>query len=294
MSDDNYKHLTESAKPIVDLPDQKRIQWLENHRWIGYGMAKTIIEKLNWRLNLKPSDRMPNLLIYGDTNNGKTTIVKQFALRNHSKENEKTGLLEYPVMYMQMPPSPEESRFYDSMLNILKAPYRQRDSISRKQNQAITMMNNLGVRLLIIDEFHHMLIGHKTKQRLFLQSIKYLSNELRIPIVTVGTDDALRAIRVIPQISNRFEQIELPRWQSNDDFRRLLASFERVLPIKKASKLSGLEISRKLYSMCEGNIGELSTLLNEATTKAIKSKDEKITLSLLDKIDWVQPVTKIG
>lgn len=294
MSEKKYKHVADSVKPIIDLSDQERIRWLENHRWIGYGMAKTIIEKLNWRLHLKPSDRMPNLLLYGDTNNGKTTIVKQFALRNHSKENEKTGILEYPVMYMQMPPSPEESRFYDSMLNILKAPYRQRDSISRKQNQAITIMNNLGVKLLIIDEFHHMLIGHKTKQRLLLQSIKYLSNELRIPIVTVGTDDALRAIRVIPQISNRFEQIELPRWQSNDDFRRLLASFEKLLPIKHASGLSGREISRKIYSMCEGNIGELSTLLNEVTTEAITSGDEKITLSLLDKIKWIQPVTKIG
>ena len=44
--------------------------------------------------------------------------------------------------------------------------------------------------MLIIDEIHSMLAGTFREQRIFLNSIRFLANDLRIPLVCVGTHEA--------------------------------------------------------------------------------------------------------
>lgn len=293
MSEPSFNHLSKLTMGIVSKSRSERINYLQSRRWIGYPVAKQILTKLDDLASHKPNGCKPNLLIYGIANNGKTTLVNQFTKRCGTKLNEETGIIEHPVFHMQMPPSPEESRFYDSILNKLKAPYRQRDSISRKQTQAITIMRNLGVKLLIIDEFQHTLIGPVRRQRLFLQSLKYLSNELKAPVVAVGTNDALRAIRVEAQDTNKFDQVELKKWMFDDNFKRLLCSFESILPLPAASKLQQSDIAMKLYSMSDGILGELSGLINMACEYAINNDLDSINLEVLSKLDWSKPSSRL-
>src|SRR5207237_10686927 len=105
-------------------------------------------------------------------------------------------------------------------------------------------------------------------------TLKYLGNELQIPVVGVGTKDALVALQTVPEMANRFEPAYLPRWNMGDEYRRLLASFERMLPLKKPSHLAEEELAVKLLSMSEGLIGELSAVLIKAAVKAVKGGDE--------------------
>jgi Bacterial TniB protein len=46
--------------------------------------------------------------------------------------------------------------------------------------------------MLMIDEIHNIISGSVSRQRQFLNVLKYLSNDLQIPLVTFGTQDALR------------------------------------------------------------------------------------------------------
>jgi hypothetical protein len=39
------------------------------------------------------------------------------------------------------------------------------------------------VRMLVIDEIHSMLAGTFREQRIFLNSLRFLANDLRIPLV---------------------------------------------------------------------------------------------------------------
>ncbi|WP_394350819.1 TniB family NTP-binding protein [Elizabethkingia argenteiflava] len=57
------------------------------------------------------------------------------------------------------------------------------------------LLKELEVKVLIIDEINHVLAGTISKQRLFLNVIKYLSNELNIPLVCSGTKLAFNAIQ---------------------------------------------------------------------------------------------------
>jgi type II secretory pathway predicted ATPase ExeA len=285
----DISHLTESASKLLELSDTERIERIRAPRWIGYPRAKAVLDKLEDLLVYPKTYRMPNLLIVGETNNGKTMLVQRFQSKHPARDNPQGNGIIADVMLVQAPPVPDEGRFYSSILNMLFAPYRPSDRVEKKQFQAIQLMRYINLRMLVIDEIHHILAGNLNKQRAFLNVMKYLSNELQIPIVGVGTKDAFRALQTDPQLANRFEPVVLPRWKFDDDFLRLLKSFEMMIPLKKQSCLCDSETATVIFSMTEGYIGEVSRLLTEAAVLAVKNGCERIDAKTLKETAWVNP-----
>ena len=285
----DYEHLNETAKAALLLSNKDRITRILSERWIGYTRARQIIERLEELLVHPKTHRMPNLLIIGDTNNGKTMITNRFYQKHPATENDDGTGNNLPVMMLQCPPVPDESRFYDSILEKLFAPYKASDRPQKKQFQTIHLLEQLNTKILILDEIHHLIAGSLTRQRHFLNTIKHLGNEMKIPIVGVGTREAFHAIQTDPQLANRFEPMFLPRWEMNTEFLRLLVSFEQLLPLKLPSKLDDEKTAVKLLSMSEGLIGELSNVLGKAAVKTVKNGKEQITNELLDSLDWKRP-----
>ena len=91
-----------------------------------------------------------------------------------------------------------------------------------------------------------------------------------------GTLDALRVVQTEPQVASRFDPVAIPRWQWSKKFLMLLASFERVLPLRQPSHLISEPLARKLLSWSEGTIGEIYRLLNRASEIAIRKGAEHI------------------
>lgn len=282
-------HLLQKAAAYLDRPDPERIAYIRSPRWIGYPQAQEILDQLETLLTHPKSHRMPNLLIIGDTNNGKTMLVQRFCNRHKPEDNPDGEAAIIPVLFVQAPPVPDESRFYNAILELLFAPYKSGDRADRKQFQAIKLLRTVGLRLLVIDEIHHILAGTLAKQKAFLNVIKYLGNELQVPIVGVGTRDAFRAIQTDPQLSNRFDHAVLPRWNNDDEFLRLLATFERALPLRLPSSLIDGALADKIYSMSEGYIGEISRLLVSAAVHSVETRHERIDKKMLGGVGWVAP-----
>src|SRR5215469_5030185 len=116
MSD--RSHLAETLRPVLDLPADDRIRHLRQQpHWIGYTHSKRIHEKLEDLFQYPRVDRMPNLLIVGETNNGKTMIASRFQ-RLHAAGSSPNGK-HVPVLLIQAPPTPDESRFYGAILEAL-------------------------------------------------------------------------------------------------------------------------------------------------------------------------------
>lgn len=294
------EHLSPAISILLNEPTAKRIRELAVSPIIGYSLAKKAIDRMDDLLVHPPTHRMPNLLLVGNTNNGKTVIADRFLKQHPAFTIPGEDFVRIPVLMVQAPPVPDEKRFYNGILERLFTPYKVNDKIDRKQYQVIKLLASVQTKMLIIDEIHHVLAGNLTKQRGFLNVIKYLSNELQIPIVAIGTKDAFRAIHTDPQLANRFEPHVLPRWRDGDEYRRLLASFEYNLPLKKPSFLVQDDISMKLLSMSEGTLGEISAILRLAAVQAIQSGQECITCKTLERIDWLAPsqrkaeVNKLG
>ena len=157
-------------------------------------------------------------------------------------------------------------------------------------NRRGTDMELLGLRLLhrqppkvmIIDEVHHLLAGSGREQRQLLNQLKFISNELRMSIVALGTSDALIAMQTDPQIASRFEPFALPKWRESSEFRAFVASFGRLLPLEKPSAFGDKAIVHKLISASDGLTGKVTTLLSQAAELAIRQKVECITADLID------------
>ncbi len=282
-------HLNASARAALGLPPAARIDRIRSPRWIGYPRAKQLLAKLDDLLTHPKTHRMPNLLIIGDTNAGKTMLANRFVQLHPADDNPNGDAAIVEVLAIQAPPGPDEGRFYNTILEALFAPYNPRERVAQKQVQVLRILKQIGLRMLIIDEVHNVLTGPVTKQRQFLNVLKYLGNDLQIPLVGLGTKEALRAVQADPQLANRFEPAALPRWQLNQDFQMLLASFERALPLREPSYLADEQVARKLFALSEGSLGELSVLLTSAAVYAVQSGAERIDAKVLAAIDWVMP-----
>lgn len=282
----DYQHLAPQTGSVVERAAEERIRFLRLPVWIGYGRAHAILAGLDALVAHPSMHRMPNLLIVGRTNNGKTMIIDRFL--ESQKRRRAVPPEVVPIVSIQAPPKPEEIRFYGEIVKALTGGTTD-SGTAQAQLQVVTLLRAARTQMLIIDEIHHILAGHIRLQSVFLNALKYLSNELRIPIVAVGTKDALRAIQTDPQMANRFEPAPVAKWVLDEEFRRLLASFEKVLPLRRPSGLAMGHLPLHLLAMCEGQIGELRAVLVEAAIAAITTGKEVIDDRLLKDLPWILP-----
>lgn len=56
------------------------------------------------------------------------------------------------------------------------------------------LLGYIGARMLIIDEVHALLASTYRQQRILLNAMRFLANELRIPLVCAGTAEAKTAL----------------------------------------------------------------------------------------------------
>ncbi|MFE5479727.1 TniB family NTP-binding protein [Nocardia sp. NPDC056541] len=271
----DLSHLHPLAHRIALLPAAERVRYVRADRWIGYTRATEALAQLEVLLTMPSKQRMPNLLLIGPTNNGKSMIIEKFR-RDHPPISH-TDREEIPVLAVQMPSEPSVLRFYVALLAALGAPVRTRARrLADVEELVVRLCRACGVRMLVIDELHNILGGRANSQREFLNLLRFLGNTLRIPLVGVGIRDAYLAIRSDDQLENRFAPLALPRWEIGDEAAALLASFAAALPLRRHSAISDHEMVSYLLTRCEGTIGELSTLLANAAIVAIETGEEAI------------------
>jgi len=280
-------HLHESVWRVARLPAEERLRHVRADRWIGYSRATAALERLETLYGWPGKQRMPNLLLIGPTNNGKSMIIEKFRRAHPPIAHPEREQI--PVLTMQMPSEPSVIRFYVALLAAMGAPLRPRQRLAELEQVALTLLRAVGVRVLVIDELHNVLAGRGEARREFLNLIRFLGNELRIPLVGVGTREAYLAIRSDDQLENRFEPYVLPRWEPGQEACSLLASFAASFPLRRRSSIATVEMARYLLTRSEGTIGEVTHLLTDAALAAIESGEEAINQRTLLMASYVGP-----
>ena len=102
----NGEHLSPKTRELLDKPIEERIAHIQKDSWIPYSQANKILQQLEDLLQHPKCDRMPNLAISAQTNNGKTRLMKHF-LSLHQASETSSGTIAAPVFYVQSPSIPK-------------------------------------------------------------------------------------------------------------------------------------------------------------------------------------------
>jgi type II secretory pathway predicted ATPase ExeA len=287
----DFSHLQPATRSIIEESPEARIRRIRTDRWITYSRAEVALAAMEELLIFPKRTRMPNLLLVGPTNNGKTMIVEKFR-RAHPAFSASTtpdGAADVPVLKVQMPAGPDESRFYGAILEGLGFTHMIRERLAARQEAAVRTLRETNVRILVIDEVHNLLAGSRLQQRRLLNLLRWLGNELQIPLVAVGTVEALHAIQSDDQLANRFEPIALLPWRHGEEYRQLLSTLEAVLPLRLPSDLTSPALADKILSAAEGILGEIISIVTRAAVRAVSSGTEQITAKMVDEIGFTSP-----
>ena len=99
-----------------------------------------------------------------------------------------------------------------------------------------------------------------------------------MPVIALGTSEALYAMQADPQIASRFEPFALPRWLESAGLREFVVSFGRLLPLHLPSPFGDKEMIQKLMACRGGLTGRITTLLAQAAELATRQKTESTGL----------------
>lgn len=303
---------------MEELTTEQRIQALRRPLWIGYSRALGIRNRLEELVTWPKAPRMPGYALVGDSLNGKTYLLDNLHRRHVKPTSEALAHSladlpepELPIVLVQAPPEPTEERMYDAIflkLGMLGSP---RERITHKSDRLLKTFESLKVRLLAIDEFGFFGAVTPDRQRKALNALKFVMNELRIPVAVATVPQGLNVLQSDDQIANRFEPLHLPRWkkstdpavgragggEGDDELERLLISLERQLGLKKPSYLHEPELADHIVDSGNGILGHMCELLRRLAEQAITSGTECITVDSfkednLARVQWVHPTRR--
>ena len=177
------RHLNSATADLLVLSVEERIRAIRADRWVQYPRARQALGILGHVLEHPRTTRMPSVAIYGDSGMGKTMIMEKFRLDHPSDFDPDTGKARTPVLALQMSGKPSERRLYAQLLTALGAPHNPRATIVDLEQKAINLLKDAHIKVLVIDEVHNILCGSHRDQRVVLNTLRFLSNEIKMSLV---------------------------------------------------------------------------------------------------------------
>lgn len=278
-----YPHVAGAFQYVFNMPDEDRMRFIDEDRWVPYSAAKEIVDELVELLRMPRRNKMDCLVIVGESNIGKTQLIRQF-VKEHGQPYVAGDETIFPVVLVESPATPSEKGLLMAILESMKAPYSGRENREKLKYQVENLFARCKVKMLIIDEFHSMGRGSPLKKQEALNIIKSLCNVLSLPIVGVGTPDVESFLSVDKQMESRFQTRRLRRWEANRDFQKLLSGFEQTLPLRNASNLKNGGSAELLFELSKGNLGDLHRFLRKCAKHAIQTGAEVIDVNLIKEV----------
>jgi hypothetical protein len=130
--------------------------------------------------------------------------------------------------------------------------------------------------MLVIDEVQNLIAGTYREQRRMLNLLRFLGNELRIPLVCLGSHEARDAIRGDAHLNSRFEPYGLPPWRHDADFHGLIGGLLWSLPLRLPSELTDSALKR-LAEVNGGITDAIFKMIVSLATEAILTGTARIT-----------------
>ena len=275
-------HLTDDAGAALAESIDERIYFIRSKRWVAYPKAIEILGHLNALLKHPRTTRMPSLAVYGDSGMGKSMLVEKFKDDYALSTREKPRGPKAKLLVVELAGRPNERRLFAQILAVLGAPQNPRATIVELERTTVRLLGDLGVQVLVLDEIHNVLAASWREQRVVFNTLRYLSNELKLSLVCFGIMEARQAINGDVQLARRFNSVSLPRWIAGKEFEQLVLAIVRNLPLKEPSVLT-VKGLRRILLASDGVSARIFRMLNDVAIEAIETGVERITDEALER-----------
>src|SRR5258707_1005301 len=190
-----FPHLHEATAQMLEASLPEKLEFVRSNHLFGYPAYDHILRDLQdlvaFPRSLKPECRA----VIADSDNGKTTLTRQFIANNPIVLDE-AGYPITKVLWVETPASADERRLYSAILSALNVTHRPDAPPARLEALAHEELAVQRTSVLVLDELHAMLNSPARQQKQFMASLKRLSNMRQLSIVACGTVDVSRALAI--------------------------------------------------------------------------------------------------
>ncbi len=278
---DPYAHLDPRVRHLAAAPDDQRRACILADLWVPYPAGEQAVEILLWLVRQAPRLKMPSFLFCGNPHMGKSKIIERFnellALDLAADPGRDTALV------VPTPPTCDERRIYDAILLAMEFRTPMEINLSRLQRIVIDQLTARRVRLLIFEEMQQMVEQRAPVVRVCLNTLKYLSNELRLSIAGFGSGEAKALINLDAHLAVRFSVVELESWtQRKPWLRKVVENRISLMPFRHPTKVDR-PLLEALRQQTKGRVGDYFDFLESAGLLALDEGAEYLTPDLIDR-----------
>lgn len=270
-----FPHLAPRIQEAASLQPSARIDIIRGDWVIRHAAVAQGLNAARWLLEGPRRTRTTGLLVTGEVGAGKTTLAKLVKKLYPVSP----GSNDEPVVMITLTGARHMRTVYGRILESLHGPVRATHHTSDREVAALRLLRAVKCRGLIVDEIQDVLAGTTSEQRRTLDGLKYIMNEVQLPIIAVGTPAAAEAFRSDMHMEKRFARITLPTWAVGPELAALLSSVSRILPLRNSSSLVSADVMAFLVKECDGNLHDMMMLIRHAAVGAVLSGTERVTLT---------------
>lgn len=270
-----FHHLSPQTQKAASLQPSARIEiirgdWVIRHAAVAHGLNAA-----RWLLEGPRRTRTTGLLVTGEVGAGKTTLAKLIKRLYPVSP----GSNDEPVVMISLTGARHMRTVYGRILESLHGPVKATHHTSDREVAALRLLRAVRCGGLIVDEVQDVLAGSTNEQRRTLDGLKYIMNEVQLPIIATGTPAAAEAFRSDKHMEKRFNRITLPTWSVGPELAALLTSVSRILPLRNPYCLTSAGVMEFLVKESEGSLHDMMMLIRHAAVAGVISGDECINLA---------------
>lgn len=284
-----FEHLAPGAQQAASLDASARIEIIRGDWVIRHAAVAQGLNLARWLLEGPRRTRTTGLLVTGEVGAGKTTLAKLIK-RSYPVSEESNDA---PVVMITLTGARHMRTVYGRILEALNGPVRATHHTADREMATLCLLRVVKCRGLIVDEVQDVLAGSINEQRRTLDGLKFLMNEVQLPIIAMGTPAAAEAFRSDKHMEKRFARLSLPTWSVGHELAALLTGVSRILPLRQPSHLAAAHIMDFLVSEGEGNLNDMMMLIRHAAVQAVLSGSECIGLPELQMARFVPSMEAI-
>lgn len=217
------------------LFDRSFIQSFHQDRFISTRFTDQVFEEIDFIFQMAElkKQRPANLMLIGESGAGKTSLLNEYCRkRPFAIKRRKDGILKTKYVTIEMPVATTEKKLLEELLKAIGGP-----RTSDPETSFDAIVKKIGLKAIIIDEFHNLLGTQKNNLVNTLNQLKRITNIPRISLIIAGTPAIMRVLEFDEQFDKRFQRVVLPNWSETKDFKQFVVNYLDCLPLELPEKL---------------------------------------------------------